>query len=106
MKKYQTYIAIGSLLSLMVVLITYGLMQDMQHLNPLESPNGQHWLGTDQLGRDFLVRLIVGSLVTLSLTGIVIKAAFIHLMLIINCAKKKALSEVCPEREHLPITPR
>ncbi|HCY0589850.1 TPA: ABC transporter permease, partial [Staphylococcus aureus] len=28
MKKYQTYIAIGSLLSLMVVLITYGLMQD------------------------------------------------------------------------------
>lgn len=72
MKKYQTYIAIGSLLSLMVVLITYGLMQDTQHLNPLESPNGQHWLGTDQLGRDFLVRLIVGSLVTLSLTGIVI----------------------------------
>ena len=37
---------------------------------------------------------------------IVIKAAFIHLMLIINYAKKKALSEVCPEREHLPITPR
>ncbi|MDU3837174.1 MAG: ABC transporter permease, partial [Staphylococcus aureus] len=72
MKKYQTYIAIGSLLSLMVVLMTYGLMQDTQHLNPLESPNGQHWLGTDQLGRDFLVRLIVGSLVTLSLTGIVI----------------------------------
>ena len=72
MKKYQTYIAIGSLLSLMVVLITYGLMQDTQHLNPLESLNGQHWLGTDQLGRDFLVRLIVGSLVTLSLTGIVI----------------------------------
>ena len=72
MKKYQTYIAIGSLLSLIVVLTTYGLMQDTQHLNPLESPNGQHWLGTDQLGRDFLVRLIVGSLVTLSLTGIVI----------------------------------
>ncbi|MDU3983748.1 MAG: ABC transporter permease, partial [Staphylococcus epidermidis] len=70
MKKYQTYIAIGSLLSLMVVLITYGLMQDTQHLNPLDSLNGQHWLGTDQLGRDFLVRLIVGSLVTLSLTGI------------------------------------
>ena len=35
---------------------------------------------------------------------IVIKAAFIHLMLIINYAKKKALSEVC--REHLLITPR
>ncbi|EFA88328.1 hypothetical protein HMPREF0797_0757 [Staphylococcus epidermidis SK135] len=27
-----------------------------------------------------------------------IKAAFIHLMLIINYAKKKALSEVCPEK--------
>ena len=34
------------------------------------------------------------------------QGAFIHLMLIINYAKKKALSEVCPEREHLPITPR
>ena len=37
---------------------------------------------------------------------IVIKAVFIHPMLIINYAKKKALSEVCPEREHLPIMPR
>ena len=41
-------------------------------LDPLQSPNSQHWLGTDQLGRDFLVRLIVGSLVTLSLTSVVI----------------------------------
>ncbi len=36
---------------------------------------------------------------------IVIKAAFIHLMLIINCAKKKALSSMS-QREHLPITLR
>lgn len=34
------------------------------------------------------------------------KAVFINLMLIINYAKKKVLSKVYPEREHLPIMPR
>ena len=72
MKKYQTYIAISAILSVMFVLIVYCFMQDTQNLDPLQSPNSQHWLGTDQLGRDFLVRLIVGSLVTLSLTSVVI----------------------------------
>ena len=65
-EKYQTYIAISAILSVMFVLIVYCFMQDTQNLDPLQSPNSQHWLGTDQLGRDFLVRLIVGSLVTLS----------------------------------------
>ncbi|MCH4354082.1 hypothetical protein HMPREF2564_04665 [Staphylococcus sp. HMSC068D03] len=72
MKKYQTYIAISTILSVMFVLIVYCFMQDTQNLDPLQSPNSQHWLGTDQLGRDFFVRLIVGSLVTLSLTSVVI----------------------------------
>lgn len=71
-EKYQTYIAISAILSVMFVLIVYCFMQDTQNLDPLQSPNSQHWLGTDQLGRDFLVRLIVGSLVTLSLTSVVI----------------------------------
>ena len=62
-EKYQTYIAISAILSVMFVLIVYCFMQDTQNLDPLQSPNSQHWLGTDQLGRDFLVRLIVGSLV-------------------------------------------
>lgn len=38
----------------------------------LQSPNLAHLLGTDQLGRDVLSRLIMGSLVTLLLTAIVI----------------------------------
>ena len=71
-EKYQTYIAISTILSVMFVLIVYCFMQDTQNLHPLQSPNSQHWLGTDQLGRDFFVRLIVGSLVTLSLTSVVI----------------------------------
>ena len=71
-EKYQTYIAISAILSVMFVLIVYCFMRDTQNLDPLQSPNSQHWLGTDQLGRDFLVRLIVGSLVTLSLTSVVI----------------------------------
>ena len=64
-EKYQTYIAISAILSVMFVLIVYCFMQDTK-LGSTQSPNSQHWLGTDRLGRDFLVRLIVGSLVTLS----------------------------------------
>lgn len=70
-EKYQTYIAISAILSVMFVLIVYCFMRDTQNLDT-QSPNSQHWLGTDRLGRDFLVRLIVGSLVTLSLTSVVI----------------------------------
>lgn len=32
----------------------------------LETPSGEHWLGTDQIGRDLFARLIVGTRFTLS----------------------------------------
>lgn len=33
----------------------------------LEGPSGEHWLGTDQLGRDMLARLVLGSRFSLSI---------------------------------------
>jgi peptide/nickel transport system permease protein len=33
----------------------------------LEGPSGDHWLGTDQLGRDLLARLVLGSRFSLSI---------------------------------------
>ena len=35
-------------------------------LNTFAAPNAQHWLGTDQLGRDLLVRLLYGGRVSLA----------------------------------------
>lgn len=37
--------------------------QDMS--GTLQAPNGQHWMGTDQLGRDIFSRLIVGTRISL-----------------------------------------
>ena len=53
-EKYQTYIAISAILSVMFVLIVYCFMQDTQNLDPLQSPNSQHWLGTGSTRQRFL----------------------------------------------------
>ena len=37
----------------------------------LEAPGGAHWLGTDELGRDILSRLIYGARVTLGIVALV-----------------------------------
>jgi len=47
-------------------------------LNTLSAPSPQHWLGTDDLGRDILSRLIYGSRVTL---GIGFAASLVSLLL-------------------------
>jgi oligopeptide transport system permease protein len=44
--------------------------------NTFAAPNGQHWLGTDQLGRDLLVRLLYGGRVSL---GVGLCATFVAL---------------------------
>ena len=47
-----------------------GLTQDPYAQNlarALEGPSGDHWLGTDQLGRDLLARLVLGSRFSLSI---------------------------------------
>jgi peptide/nickel transport system permease protein len=37
--------------------------QDLAHA--LQGPSGEHWLGTDQLGRDMLARIVLGSRLSL-----------------------------------------
>ena len=51
------------------VLTPYG-ETDMDLLNRLQPPSGDHWLGTDEGGRDVLTRLLYGSRVSL-MVGIV-----------------------------------
>jgi ABC-type dipeptide/oligopeptide/nickel transport system permease subunit len=38
--------------------------------SPLQSPSGQHWLGTDELGRDVLSRVIWGARTSLQVSVI------------------------------------
>lgn len=45
-------------------------------LNAFSAPNAAHWLGTDQLGRDLLVRLLFGGRVSL---GVGLAATFVAL---------------------------
>ncbi|MBO1300052.1 MULTISPECIES: ABC transporter permease [unclassified Enterococcus] len=46
----------------------YG-MREQDLSNALQSPNRTHWLGTDDLGRDVLSRLIYGTRVSLTVGG-------------------------------------
>lgn len=41
----------------------------------LNAPSGQHWLGTDELGRDILSRIMLGSRITLLITSVAVCAA-------------------------------
>ena len=52
---------------------------DEQYLDRvLESPTGQHWLGTDSLGRDMLSRLIYGARISMAV-GVI--TAFVSLII-------------------------
>mgnify|MGYP001196757991 CR=1 FL=1 len=42
---------------------------------PLDGPSGNHWLGTDQLGRDLFSRLIYGSRVSIIVGVIAVAVA-------------------------------
>lgn len=53
----------------------YGYEQQ-ELMNTFAAPNGSHWLGTDQLGRDLLVRLLYGGRVSL---GVGLAATFVAL---------------------------
>ncbi|PNZ70668.1 ABC transporter permease [Staphylococcus croceilyticus] len=73
MKRHsKPYVTVSLTIIVLTALIIYSIVHSTQQFAPLESPEWQHLLGTDQLGRDFFARLCVGSLVTLSLTAIVI----------------------------------
>jgi peptide/nickel transport system permease protein len=56
-----------------------------QHLaDRLQSPNARHWLGTDELGRDILSRLIYGTRITLGIV-VLVTAIAAPLGLVIGC---------------------
>ncbi|MFA9477249.1 ABC transporter permease [Phycisphaerales bacterium AB-hyl4] len=46
------------------------------------APNAQHWLGTDNLGRDILSRIIYGARISLQVAGISVSAALLAGMLL------------------------
>jgi ABC-type dipeptide/oligopeptide/nickel transport system permease subunit len=71
----------GGLLAVFVVLALIGPLiapydpngQDL--MAALDPPSASHWLGADQIGRDILSRLIVGTRYTLSITVVSVAAA-------------------------------
>lgn len=76
-------VAVASILFILIMLIlTFTVptlsSQDVMRLNPadrLQDPFGEFWLGTDQLGRDVLVRSIYGARVSLAVGGAVMAAS-------------------------------
>jgi len=50
-------------------------VQDLEHA--LESPNAQHWLGTDKYGRDVLTRLLYGARVDLRVGFLAVLIPFV-----------------------------
>ena len=69
------YVAL-SFIALLIVIVIFGplivpydpIAQDLRH--PFAAPSSAHWLGTDNLGRDMLSRLMVGT--RPALTGVLI----------------------------------
>jgi peptide/nickel transport system permease protein len=65
-------VIVGAIIVLLVIMVAifapfiapYGV-NDQDLTNILKSPSGAHWLGTDELGRDALTRLIYGSRISL-----------------------------------------
>src|SRR5690606_18918018 len=52
-----------------VLTATNGLQPQLA--NRLQPPGSEHWLGTDQLGRDIYDRIVWGSRITLYIVGLV-----------------------------------
>ena len=50
---------------------------ELDNLNPLASPSAQHWLGTDEVGRDMFTRLMYGGRLTLEITVGSVAIAFV-----------------------------
>jgi peptide/nickel transport system permease protein len=65
-------VIVGAIIVVLVIIVAvfapfiapYGV-NDQDLMNILKDPSGAHWLGTDELGRDVLTRLIYGSRISL-----------------------------------------
>ncbi len=81
-KNFSFYFGIG-LLSFIVLVAAFApwlthydpIGQDLLHT--LASPNSHHWLGTDNLGRDVLTRIIYGARIDLSIGVLAVLFPFI-----------------------------
>ncbi len=70
----MTGLAIVSVLALMAILapvITASSGETLSLANRLQAPSAQHWLGTDELGRDIYDRIVWGSRITLYIVVLV-----------------------------------
>jgi peptide/nickel transport system permease protein len=59
------------LIALLAPIITAADGTEQDLANRLQPPSAEHWLGTDELGRDIFERIIWGSRVTLYIVGLV-----------------------------------
>jgi peptide/nickel transport system permease protein len=59
------------------VLIPRGLAIDPSPLNILEPPSAEHWLGTDEVGRDIFARLIYASRISLAIGFLAVAVAIV-----------------------------
>jgi peptide/nickel transport system permease protein len=59
------------------VLIPRELAIDPNPLNILQQPSGEHWLGTDEVGRDIFARLIYASRISLSIGFLAVAVAIV-----------------------------
>jgi peptide/nickel transport system permease protein len=79
-RKYGAVAVPGGVLALVVLLTLLAPViapfdpNKVDMRNALASPSGEHWLGTDQLGRDQLSRLLYGGRSTLALSGLAMLA--------------------------------
>lgn len=76
LRRHPTFVIGGAIIALMVLaaIVAPLFAGDPSTMNPadrLRPPSGQHWLGTDHLGRDVFARVVFGARVSL-MVGILV----------------------------------
>lgn len=80
LRKYAGVVIPGGVLALVVLVTIFASFiapydpNEVEMRSALASPSWDHWLGTDQLGRDQLSRLLYGGRSTLALSGLAMLA--------------------------------
>ena len=54
------------------VICDYDMVIKQDTVNRLQAPSGEHWLGTDHLGRDIFARMIYGARVSIGVGFLVV----------------------------------
>ncbi len=74
-KLFTVFLALGILVILIAIAAPYLPLQDPQETNMAETlltPSGEHWFGTDKLGRDLFSRVVYGARTSLSTAFILV----------------------------------